>query len=88
MGIDFKYHLQLYVTHSSWINVILPIIILIIRSYRDVTKPCPLACFVQHLLQLIQLEIYQFIPYLLVVLVIALVVFVHSYTYSHITYHH
>ena len=54
MGIDFTYHPQLYITHSSWIDGILPIITLLIRSfrlqyiflisYRDVTNLCPLAC--------------------------------------------
>ena len=55
MGVYFTCHPQLYVTLSSWIRVILPIITLLIRyfrlqyicliSYRDITKPCLLACF-------------------------------------------
>ena len=57
-------------------------------SSRNVTKPYLLEFFVQNLLQLIQIRIYQFIPCLLVVLVIALIVFAHYYTYPRITYCH
>ena len=93
-GIYITFHLQLYVTHSSWINDFLPIIKFLVLSFRlrdiylfpqcDITNSYPLVWFSSQAL-FPKLSIYDL---LFSSLVLISIIFDPFSTYFNIIYHH